>query len=52
MEFLPWESFFENSFWTFIFVHFRFSKTLYEKRGFVTIIDFYGLVAGKIFFIL
>jgi len=33
------KSFFENSFWTFIFVHFRFSKILYEKTRFVTIIE-------------
>jgi len=42
------KSFFENSFWTFIFVHFRFSKILYGKMCFVTIIEFYRKVTEKI----
>jgi hypothetical protein len=31
MKNIPGKVFFENSFWTFIFVHLRFSKILYEK---------------------
>ncbi len=48
MKNIPRKSFFENSFWTFIFVHFRFSKILYGKTRFVTIIEIYGQDTKKI----
>ena len=43
-----WESFFEISKWTKINVQNRFSKILYEKSRFVTIIEFYRVVTEKI----
>jgi hypothetical protein len=42
-----WESFFEISKWTKINVQNRFFKILYEKSRFVTIIEFYRVVAKK-----
>jgi hypothetical protein len=47
-----WESFFEISKWTKINVQNRFSKILYGKMCFVTIIEFYRQVTKKIIFIL
>ena len=43
-----WESFFEISKWTKINVQNRFSKILYGKMCFVTIIEFYRKVTEKI----
>jgi len=43
-----WESFFEISKWTKINVQNRFFQILYEKTRFVTIIDFYRVVAKKL----